>query len=251
MVNGGPCGFFSVGIGLRQGDPLSPILFVLMEEALSRRLTQMVQEGLICLMVERKGIHPTHLFFANDVFIFINGAKKSILNLMKLLEEYQKSSGQIINKSKSKMFINNTSDLRKNQIKDIIQMERSVFPDKYLGVILTTGRVKVSTVWPMVQMMQRKLATWKGKLLSFQERLVLIKSVLSSIPVYNMEIYKWPASVIKNCERIMRNFLWSGDGDTRQYNKFSWKKVCTPFSEGGLGISRLAVINKAFLMKMM
>lgn len=89
MVNGGPCGFFSVGRGLRQGDPLSPILFVLMEEALSRRLTQLVNEGLICPMVVRKGIHPTHLFFADDVFIFINGAKKSILNLMQLLEDYQ------------------------------------------------------------------------------------------------------------------------------------------------------------------
>ncbi|XP_026428470.1 uncharacterized protein LOC113324365 [Papaver somniferum] len=74
---------------------------------------------------------------------------------------------------------------------------------------------------------------------------------LESIPVYNMAVYKWPASVIKTCERIMRNFLWSGDGETRQYNTFSWKRVCTPLSEGGLGISRLVVINKAFLMKMM
>ncbi|XP_026436177.1 uncharacterized protein LOC113334044 [Papaver somniferum] len=162
MLNGGPCGFFSVGRGLRQGDPLSPILFVLMEEALSRRLSQMVQDGLICPMVERKGIHPTHLFFVDDVFIFINGVKKRILNLMKLLEDYQKISGQIINKSKSKLFIDDTSDLRKNQIKEIIQMERSAFPDKYLGVILTSGRIKVSNVWPMVEMMKRKLASWKG-----------------------------------------------------------------------------------------
>ncbi|XP_026451371.1 uncharacterized protein LOC113351638 [Papaver somniferum] len=199
MVNGGPCGFFS--------------------------------EVLIRPTVERKGIHPTHLFFADDVFIFINGAKKSILNLMKLLEDCQKCSGQVIKKSKRKMLIDRTTELRKNQIKDIIQMERSEFPDKYLGVILTTGRVKVSTVWPIVEMMERKLAIWKGKLLSFQERLVLIKSVLCSIPVYNMAVYKWPASVIKICERIMRNFRWSGDGEIRKYNRFSWKRVCTPFSE--------------------
>ncbi|XP_026445585.1 uncharacterized protein LOC113346241 [Papaver somniferum] len=147
--------------GLRQGDPLSPILFVLMEEALSRRLTQMVKAGLIFPMVVRKGIHPTHLLFADDVFIFCNGAKKSILNLIKLLEDYQKSSGQIINKQKSKMFIDGASELRKNQLKEMIQMERSVFPDKYLGVILCVGRAKykdkngqwsskwqLSSVWP-------------------------------------------------------------------------------------------------------
>ncbi|XP_026429021.1 uncharacterized protein LOC113324983 [Papaver somniferum] len=185
MINGGPCGFFSVGGGLRQGDPLSPF-FLLMEEASNRRITQMVNEKLIYRMVERKGIHLTHLFFADDVFIFCNGAKKSTLNLMKLLEAYQKCSVQTINKQKSKIFIDGTSELRNNQIKDMIQMERSVFPDKYLGVILIVGRVKVSTIWPMVEMMQKKLATWKG------------------------------------------------DGDIRQYNKFSWKRVCTPLSEGGL-----------------
>ncbi|XP_026396674.1 uncharacterized protein LOC113291343 [Papaver somniferum] len=224
MVNGGPCGFFSVGRGLGQGDPISPILFVLMKEALSRRLTQLVNEGLISPLVERKGIHPTHLFFADDVFIFCKGAKKSILNLMKLLDEYQICSGQIINKNKRKMFIDGTSELRKDQIKDMIQMERSELPEKYLGVILIAGRVKVSTVWPMVELI---------------------------IPVYNMDVYKWPTSVINICERIIRNFLWSSDWDTRKYLKFSWKKMCTPFSEGDLGIPKLEVVNMAFLMKMM
>ncbi|XP_026430016.1 uncharacterized protein LOC113326516 [Papaver somniferum] len=162
MVDGGPCGFFSVGRGLRKGDPLSHILFVLLEEALSRRLTQMVEAGLIFPMVVRKGIRPTHLLFADDVFIFCNDAKKRILNLMKFLEDYQKSSGQIINKHKSKMFIDGGAELRKSQLKQMIQMEKTVFPDKYLGVILYVGRVKVSTVWPMVELMQKKLATLKG-----------------------------------------------------------------------------------------
>ncbi|XP_026459189.1 uncharacterized protein LOC113359830 [Papaver somniferum] len=197
------------------------------------------------------GIHPTHLMLADDVFIFLNGAKKSVTNLLKLLDDYQKSSGQVINKLKSKYFIDGTSDLRKNYLQNIIQMKVSVFPDKYLGVILVTGKVKSSTIWPMMEIMQRKLATWKGKLLSFQERLVLIKSVLCSIPVYNMAIYKWPSSVIKACEKIIRNFLWYGDSETRKYKVLYWRKVCTPYSEGGLGIQRIEVINKAFLMKML
>ncbi|XP_026428560.1 uncharacterized protein LOC113324453 [Papaver somniferum] len=83
-----------------------------------------------------------------------------------------------------------------DSIKEMIQMERSEFPDKYLGVVLIQGRVKTSTLWLMAEMMQKKLAAWKGKLLSFQERLVLIKSVMCSIPVYSMGIYKWPTSII-------------------------------------------------------
>ncbi|XP_026459018.1 uncharacterized protein LOC113359635 [Papaver somniferum] len=170
-------------------------------------------------MVITNGIHPTHMFFADDVFIFCNGAKKSIENLMKLLESYQLSSGQVINKSKSKLFIDGTTEERKRYIQNLIQMDLSTLPYKYLGVILHSGRVRISTIWPMVELMQKKLAYWKGKLLSFHDR----------------------------------NFLWSGDGDgeIRKYTILSWKKVCTPYSEGGLGIQRLEVLNKALLMKLL
>ncbi|XP_026458492.1 uncharacterized protein LOC113359008 [Papaver somniferum] len=180
MVNGRPNGFFSMHRGLKQGDPLSLILFVLMEEVLSKRLQN---------MVEKNKLQP--------------------------------------------------------------MMDLTSFPDKYLGVIIHSGRIKTATVWPMVEMMQDYLAVWKGKLLSFHDRLVLIKFVLSSIPIYNMAVYKWPCSVIKECEKIMRNFLWSGDGETRKFTTISWKRVCTPFDEGGLGIRRLSDLNKALLMNMM
>ncbi|XP_026383730.1 uncharacterized protein LOC113279243 [Papaver somniferum] len=109
MLNDGPKGFFSVGRGLRQGDSLSPILFIIMEEILSRNITKMVNCGQIIPMVTRGGIHPTHLMFADDVFIFMNGGKKFITNILKLLEDYQRSSGQVINKLKSKLFIDGTS----------------------------------------------------------------------------------------------------------------------------------------------
>ncbi|XP_026459853.1 uncharacterized protein LOC113360569 [Papaver somniferum] len=244
LINGGPCGFFQVSRGLRKGDPLSPILFVLMEEVLSRKITQLVSEGKITLMVIRKGIGPTHLFFADDVFMFCNGGKKCLQQVQLLLEAYQKCLGQIINKIKSKLFIDGTSILREKMIQEIMQMELSEFPDKYLGVILAAGRVKSSTVWPMVEMLQGELAIWKGKMLSFQESLVLIKSVLCSIPMYNMAVYKRPSTVIKICEKIIRNFLWSGDGEVRKSKTLAWKKVCTPLEEGGLAIPRLGVINR-------
>ncbi|XP_026436380.1 uncharacterized protein LOC113334256 [Papaver somniferum] len=236
MINGGPCGFFSMHRGLKQGDPLSPILFILMEDVLSRNITNLVNTGQITPMVVRNRIYPTHLFFANDVFLFCNGAKKTLLCLFKLIEKYQHSSGQMINKAKSKCFIDGTNSVRKHQISSIIGMDISCFPDKYLGIILAPGRVTTEMVWPMVLMLQSKLATWKGKLLSFHDRLILVKTVLCSYPLYNMAVYKWPSSVIKICEKLIRNFIWSGDGEIRKYKTLSWKKICVPYNEGGLGL---------------
>ncbi|XP_026417250.1 uncharacterized protein LOC113312728 [Papaver somniferum] len=234
MINGGPCGFFSMHRGLKQGDPLSPILFILMEDVLSRNITKLVNTGQITPMVVRNGIYPTHLFFADDVFLFCNGDKKTLLCLFKLIEKYQHCSGQMINKAKSKCFIDGTNSTRKQQISSIIGMDISNFPDKYLGIILASERVTTEMVWPMVLMLQSKLAAWKGRLLSFYDRLILVKTVLCSYPLYNMEVYKWPSSVIKICEKLIRNFLWSGDGETSKYKTLSWKKICVPYSEGGL-----------------
>ncbi|XP_026416790.1 uncharacterized protein LOC113312247 [Papaver somniferum] len=225
LINSGPCGFFSVRRGLKQGDPLSPLLFVLMEDVLSRNITQLVESGKLTPMVIRRGIHPTHMFFADDVFIFCNGAKKSLDNLMSLLDRYQSSSGQVINKLKRKCFVDGVCEGKKHQIGERINMEITKFPDKYLGIIIAPGRVKSSMVWHLVEIFQSKLAAWKGRLFSFQDRLVLIKSVLCSVPLYNMAIYRWPTSVIKICEKIMRNFLWSGDSEVRKFKTLSWKKM--------------------------
>ncbi|XP_026459619.1 uncharacterized protein LOC113360313 [Papaver somniferum] len=142
LINGGPCGFFEVGKGLRQGDPLSPILFVLAEEVLSINLTKLVQMGKIQAIVCRGGCQPTHLMFEDDIFIFCNGNKRTLENLLSLLMQYQMSSGQVVNKAKSKCFVSGVSDIRKNEIAEFLQMELSYFPDKYLGVILDPGRVK-------------------------------------------------------------------------------------------------------------
>ncbi|XP_026433333.1 uncharacterized protein LOC113330717 [Papaver somniferum] len=184
MINGGPNGFFSVGRGLRQGDPLSPILFVLMEDVLSINISKLLAEGKITPMVIRNGIHPSHMLFVYDVFILCNGAKKNIQNLMKLLEDYQKSSGQMINKSKSKLFVDGTTAARTMQIKELMEME------------------------------------------------VISLPVLGSIPIYSMSVYMWPQLVIKICERIIRNFLWSGNGETRKFKTLSWKKTLSEIGTG-------------------
>ncbi|XP_026398845.1 uncharacterized protein LOC113294679 [Papaver somniferum] len=173
-------GFFDVSRGLRQGDPLSPLPFVIAEEVLSRKLTKMVQKGEIRAMVNRNGCQPSHLLFFDDIFIFFNGNKNNLEKLMQLLQKYQQASGQVVSKDKSKCFVGGVAEQRRRHIAEILQMELSEFPDKYLGVILKPGRLKVEQTWGTVEMLQKLLVGWIGKMLAFPARLTLIKFVLCS-----------------------------------------------------------------------
>ncbi|XP_026410824.1 uncharacterized protein LOC113306055 [Papaver somniferum] len=214
LLHGGLVGYFKVGIGLRQGDLMYPILFVIAEDLLIRTLSRMIQDRTIQPMVSGNGVQPSHILFADDIFLFCNGDKRNIRKLLNFLRDYQMSSGQRVNFEKSKCFIGGTSELRKVQLENDCNMPLSTFPDKYLGVMLTPGCIKSSHIWGYVEQIQENLVGWKGKLLSFQERLILVKHILCSIPIYNMSAYKWPKKVIQDVVRMIRNLLWTGDPST-------------------------------------
>ncbi|KAF6141228.1 hypothetical protein GIB67_024312 [Kingdonia uniflora] len=97
---------------------------------------------------------------------------------------------------------------------------------------------------------KRRATGWAGSLLSLQGRVVLVQSVLSSILIYSMGIYKWSASLIKEGERILRNFFWSGEPDSRKACVVAWDKVRKPFKEGGINLRRLKAINQSLMMKL-
>jgi hypothetical protein len=64
-----------------------------------------------------------------------------------------------------------------------------------------------------------------------------------------LSLFPIPASVDARIEKLQRDFLWGGIGDEFKYHLVKWSKVCTPVSEGGLGIRNLVVFNKALLGK--
>ncbi|XP_026459307.1 uncharacterized protein LOC113359966 [Papaver somniferum] len=156
----------------------------------------------------------TVLFQSTRISVMVNGGpadKRNIEKMLKILKDYQVSSGLIVSLEKNKCFVGGTSDNRKMQIASLCGMFLSHFPDKYLTVNLVPGKIKSSHVWGCVDQIQSKIPGWMGRMLSFQEMLILVKHVLCSMPIYNMSVYKWPRKVLTECDRIIRNFLWSGD----------------------------------------
>ncbi|XP_074266590.1 uncharacterized protein LOC141589866 [Silene latifolia] len=112
LVNGVPSRRIHPRCGLRQGDPLSPYIFVLCTEILSLNILRMEKDGLIQgIKISRKSIPISHMLFADDSMFFIEGNSKSCDNLDKVIKDYCHASGQVINDNKSSMTLSSCSSL--------------------------------------------------------------------------------------------------------------------------------------------
>ena len=100
-----------------------------------------------------------------------------------------------------------------------------------------------------MERIQRKLASWKGKILSNVGKLQLLTAALQGIPIYFLSIFKINQNMADKIERIQRNFLWSRIEEKNKLSLVNWEVVCKPKFKGGLGVRRLRDLNKALLMK--
>ncbi|GKE92814.1 hypothetical protein Tco_1573909, partial [Tanacetum coccineum] len=87
----------------------------------------------------------------------------------------------------------------------------------------------------VISKVSSRLSKWKLKLLSIGGRLTLLKSILTSIPLYHMSIFKVPIGVLNHLESIRRNFFYGVDGSDRKLAWIGWNMVLTSKNNGGLG----------------
>ncbi|GAV69129.1 zf-RVT domain-containing protein [Cephalotus follicularis] len=120
-----------------------------------------------------------------------------------------------------------------------------MLPVTYLGLPLITKRLSKGACSTLVERNTVRANSWVSKALSFAGRLQLVKATLISMQCYWCNTFLLPMSTIKECERVLRTFLWGGRGR----GKVKWADVCKPFLEGGLGIRDLKTWNKSLLLK--
>ena len=215
LVNGEPHGFITPSRGLRQGDPLSPYLFLLCAEGFHSLLQKGKMAGdLKGVSISRGGPKITHLFFADDSLLFCKATTANVDRIQGILSQYERTSGQQINKQKTTIFFSkSTPHSAQTAVKDMLGVPAITQYERYLGLPSFIGRAKYSSFAQIKERVWSKLKGWKEKLISQAGREVLIKSVAQTILAYAMSCFRLPTRLIKEIEVLIRRFWWGQSGE--------------------------------------
>ncbi|XP_021995809.1 uncharacterized protein LOC110892992 [Helianthus annuus] len=213
LVNGSPTAEFEIQRGVRQGDPLSPLLFILAMEALHIATESAVNCNIfkgITTPVSRPTV--SHLLYADDVLFVGEWSEENFHNLARLLRCFHLSSGLKVNFSKSRVFGVGVGNGQVSEMATIVGCEKGLLPLSYLGSPVGSNMGLV-------------------------------------ISTYYFSLFSAPVHVIKYLEKVRRQFLWGGCLEKNKMCWVPWFKVVAPKKQGGLGIGSLASMNKAMMVK--
>jgi hypothetical protein len=252
LVNGGQMETFKPTRGIRQGDPLSPYLFILCMEYLSLKiLEECDNNNWKGIRASRRGPVFSHLFFADDLLFCAEASISCCHTIARVLDDFCYQSGQKVSLSKSKVFFSpNVNPNLRHQMCGILGVSSTPNLGKYLGFPLRSNGRSTRDFDFVVEKVQAKLSSWKGKLLSPAGRVVLVQSVTSAIPAYYMQNVALPSRICTKLDKINRDFLWGSTDEKKKMHMVSWEKVCRPKNLGGLGLYATKSRNIALLAKL-
>ena len=184
------------------------MLFVIVAEALNALWERAKQTRLLMGFTIANSVHKvTHLQFADNTIIFCNASSDQVDNLKFLLQWFEMFSGLKINYDKCELIGVQTDESHVTALAHSFGCKVGKLPSKYLGLPLCVGLPK-KYIWDsVVERIDKTLSSWKSKYLSMGGQITLIKSILSSIPIYFLSYFKCPKSVMQRIEKIQRNFL--------------------------------------------
>ncbi|GJX76532.1 RNA-directed DNA polymerase, eukaryota [Tanacetum coccineum] len=226
LVNGSPTVEFEIFRGLRQGDPLSPFLFILAMEGLHASIRKAVDVGIFKgASIGQGNLVLSHLFYAYDAIFVGEWSQSNVYNLICMLRCFYLVSGLKINVNKSKLLGVGVSDADVVDMAEVLGCGVSKLPMMYLGVPVG------------------------ARLLSVGGRLTLLKSVVGNLPTYYMSLYLMPATVRKKLEAMRNKFFLGGDLGDRKVSWIKWSTCLASKAMGGLGIGSIYALNVALLFK--
>ncbi|KAG7584349.1 Ribonuclease H-like superfamily [Arabidopsis suecica] len=251
LLNGQPKGLIIPERGLRQGDPLSPYLFIFYTEVLIANIKKAELENLITgIKVSTASPSVSHLLFADDSLFFCKANKEQCGVILGILKQYEAVSGQQINFSKSSLqFGYKVDESIKEEIKLALGIHNLGGMGSYLGLPESLGGSKTKIFSFVQDRLQVRINGWSAKFLSKGGKEVMIKSVVAALPTYVMSCFRLPKSITSKLTSAVAKFWWSSNGESRGMHWMAWDKLCSSKSEGGVGFRNVDDFNSALLAK--
>nr|GEU95953.1 RNA-directed DNA polymerase, eukaryota, reverse transcriptase zinc-binding domain protein [Tanacetum cinerariifolium] len=215
LINGSPTREFNIQRGLRQGDPLSPFLFIIAMEGLHVAMEDVMAAGLY------KGFkintfNISHLFFADDALFIGDWSKNNIKSLVLILECFHQVSGLKINFHKSNLFGVVVPFIEVAVLASYTGCNALESPLSYLGLPIDCNMALVKSWDPISDKFTKCLSKWKASLLSIGGRATLISSVLGAIGAYYFSLFPMPLLVNKKLESLRSKFFWGSDDNSKK-----------------------------------